>query len=439
MSTPIFTTSIIATGTTSTGTAPNRTRTLTNMSRSATATRTIRTFIIGTFIDIARALTIASFAAAAQAAPYVPKNDAAVLERLAVRPGDPVARELRRLRAELSLDPRDLDVALRLAERYFELAGAEGDPRYTGYAQAVLKPWWDLPDAPIGARVMRAIVKQYSHDFSGALRDLEAATREDPENALAWSWRAAIHMVQADYDAARADCEVLRAIETELGAVACMAYVDGTTGKAAAAHRALSAALARDAGVSSAVKAWVLTRLAEMSLRQGDAKKTEESFRSALALGVRDQFLLAAWADFLLDQRRPAEVVALLRNWVPSDVLLLRLALAEKVLDAPAAKEHIQALEARFDAAALRGDKLHLQEEARFNLYLLGQKEKALALAQENWKSQREPRDARILLEAALAVSNRSAAKEALDWLERSGHEDPRLRQTAEKLNALKP
>ena len=408
------------------------------MSRSATATRTFRTFIIGMIIDIARALTIASFAAAAQAAPYVPKDDATVLERLPVRPGDPIARDLQRLRAELARDPRDLEVALRLAERYFELAGAEGDPRYIGYAQAALKPWWDLPDAPTGARVMRAIVKQYSHDFSGALRDLEAATREEPRNALAWSWRAAIHMVQADYTAARADCEALRGIETELGTVACAAYVDGTTGKAAAAHRTLAAALERDPGVSSAAKVWVLTRLAEMSLRQGDARKAEEHFRSALDLEVRDQFLLAAWADFLLDQGRPAEVVELLRGWVRSDVLLLRLTLAEKVLDAPAAKEHIQALKARFDAAALRGDKLHLQEEARFNLHLLGQKERALALAQENWKSQREPRDARVLLETALATSDPSGAKEALDWLERSGHEDPRLRQTAEKLRALK-
>jgi len=31
-----------------------------------------------------------------------------------------------------------------------------------------------------------------------------------------------------------------------------------------------------------------------------------------------------------------------------------------------------------------------------------------------------------------------AAAQGALDWLERSGHEDPGLRQTAEKLKALK-
>ncbi|MGB5080587.1 MAG: tetratricopeptide repeat protein [Burkholderiales bacterium] len=382
-------------------------------------------------------VVLASLAAGAHGAAYVPGDDAVVLERLPVRPGDPVARELRQLRADLARDPDDLDTAIRLARRYFELANAEGDPRYVGYAQAALKPWWDPPAPPLEATIMRAILKQYSHDFAGAMQDLEAATREDPGNALAWYWRAAIDMVQADYDGARAACRTLETIDPGLGAVGCVAYLDGTTGKAAAAHRALSAGLARESKPSPGVKVWVLTRLAEMSLRMGDAKQAEEHFRSALALNVRDQFLLAAWSDFLLDHGRPAEVVALLRDWVRSDILLLRLALAEKALLAPAAKEHIDALKARFDAAALRGDKLHQQEEARFNLYLLGQKEKALTLAQENFRLQREPRDARILFEAALALGKPAAAKDAFEWLRRSGYEEPGLRKTAQALKAL--
>ncbi len=134
-------------------------------------------------------------------------------------------------------NPRKRDTAVRLAERYFALASSEGDPRYVGYAQAALKPWWDLPAPPLDALVMRAILKQYSHDFSGAMQDLEAATREDANNARAWSWRAAIHMVQADYEKAQEDCLALQKLESELYAVGCVAYLDGTTGKAAAAHR----------------------------------------------------------------------------------------------------------------------------------------------------------------------------------------------------------
>jgi hypothetical protein len=400
---------------------------------------TIRTSIIATATDCFCALALASLAAVASAAPYVPKDDSVVLEQLPVRPSDPIARELRQLRAQLAANPRNRAIAVRLAERYFALANSEGDPRYVGYGEAALKPWWSQPAPPLDALVMRAILKQYSHDFTGAMQDLAAATREDPENARAWSWRAAIDMVQANYAQARKDCIALGEVESDLYAVGCLAYLDGTTGKAAEAYRALSESYAREQDLSPEVKVWVLTRLAEMSLRLGNAKQAEEHFRAAYFEPVNDQFLLGAYADFLLDQGRPGEVVPLLVDWTRSDILLLRLALAEKTLRAPKAAEDIAALKSRFDAAALRGDKLHQQEEARYNLYLAENKEKALALAQENWTLQREPRDARILLEAALAMKNPAAAQDALDWLERTGHEDPGLRETARKLRALKP
>src|SRR5258707_1232397 len=108
---PILMTSIIATSTILRGTAPSRTRILTNMISSATAICTFRTSIIGTVIDGLRALAFASFAATAYAAPYVPKDEATVLERLPVRPGDPVARELRQLRTDLAANPRDRETA----------------------------------------------------------------------------------------------------------------------------------------------------------------------------------------------------------------------------------------------------------------------------------------------------------------------------------------
>ena len=47
----------------------------------------------------------------------------------------------------------------------------------------------------------------------------------------------------------------------------------------------------------------------------------------------------------------------------------------------------------------------------------LGDVPGALRLAAENYRSQREPRDARILLEAALAAKQYAAAQPALDWL----------------------
>src|SRR5512133_175121 len=88
----------------------------------------------------AAALLIAAAGLAAQAAPYLPKSDDQVLERLPLRPNDPVAREMLQLRNQLRADPRNVNVATALARRYYEMVAEEGDPRYLGYAQAALAP-----------------------------------------------------------------------------------------------------------------------------------------------------------------------------------------------------------------------------------------------------------------------------------------------------------
>src|SRR5258708_9362483 len=96
--------------------------------------RTFRTSIIGTATDLLRALALTSLAVAGHAAPYVPTDDATVLQRLPVRPGDPVARELRQLRAELTANPRKRDTAVRPAQRDFEPPPPNGAPPYAAYA-----------------------------------------------------------------------------------------------------------------------------------------------------------------------------------------------------------------------------------------------------------------------------------------------------------------
>jgi predicted Zn-dependent protease len=381
-------------------------------------------------------LTNGLLAPIAWAAPRVPQDDAVVLERLPFKAADPVARDLRELRAKLAADPQDQNTAVRLARRYFRLAMAEGDPRYIGYAEAALAPWRAAKEGPAELMVIRALLRQYRHDFDGALTDLAAAAKADRRNVEIWRWRAAIHLVRADYPAASGACEALREVSDELDWLGCKASVDGMTGGAKAAYDALAPALARDAAGSPSGKLWVLTRLAELAQRSGDAARAERHFKEALALDVDDQYLLAAYADLLLDEQRPEAVVQLLKNWARSDTLLLRLALAERAVGLRTASERVRALRARFDAAALRGDRLHQQEEARFRLHLLGETDRALALARENWTHQREPRDVRILLEAALQAGDRDAAKPALDWLAASGHEDPVIRRLAAQLGA---
>jgi Tfp pilus assembly protein PilF len=361
------------------------------------------------------------------AAPFVPTDPKEILERLPEAPGDPRTRELRQMRRELTRDPQNLPLAMGVARRDIAAARAEADPRYLGYAQAALAPWWNEAPPPVSVLVLRATIRQSLHDFSSALHDLALVLKIEPDNAQAWLTRATILQVRGDFAEALRSCQPLERLAGELVATACLAGAASMNGDADASYERLRRALTRQRHVAPALRLWVLTSLAEIAQRQGNSRLAEAHFREALAFGEPDAYLKAAYADFLLDERRDAEVAALLKTEVRADGLLLRLTLAERALQAPGAREHTDALKARFAAARVRGDSLHRREEARFALHVLNQASAALRLARENWDVHREPWDARIYLEAALAAGDPGAARPVLDWLRENRVQDVKL------------
>lgn len=375
----------------------------------------------------------------AAAAPYTPARDDEVLETLPLRAADPRLAEINALRQALRLTPNDAGAAARLARAYYDRAAAEGDPRYVGYAQAALALWWSQPAPPPAVRVARALVLQWNHQFAPALADLDAVVAADPANGDAWAWKAAIHLVQAQYASARSACEGVARTGSDLIRTACSASVDSLTGRAGPAAEALGAALARaGAAAPPEERLWALTRLAEAEERRGRFAEAEGAYRAALALGLEDSYLLAALADFLLDRGRPAEVVALLEERTRNDLLLLRVAIAGQATGHARREAWAQDLAARFEAARLRGDATHRKEEARFALAVRNRPAEALALARLNWNEQKEPADARILLEAALAARDAAAAQPVLRWMAESRIESAVLARLAAELKALR-
>ena len=381
----------------------------------------------------AAAAALALLAASAPAAPYTPANDREVVERLPVA-SDPTLRAVESLRRQLASRPQDKDLRLDLGERYFALAMAQGDPRYVGYAMASIAPLEQGAAGDSRYWLVRGQLQQYSHDFEGALASLERASVLDPRAVEPVAWRAAIHMVQAQYPAAAAACERLAQIGPALFAQGCTAYVRATTGQLLAAYETLSQAVAAAAGVAPELMLWLQTRLAEMAVRLQRVGDAERHYRSALALGITDQFLLASYADFLLQHGRPQEVLQLLAGWERSDVLLLRLALAGRAVNHARTGEWMSLLRERFDAAARRGDRLHEQEAARWELELQHDAVRSLAYAKSNYARQKEPRDAEVLLRAAIAARDPAAAQPVLEWLRTSGYEDRGLQGLAGKL-----
>jgi Tfp pilus assembly protein PilF len=368
------------------------------------------------------------------AAPFTPSTDSEVVERLPATANDPSLRRVDSLRKQLAARPEDVDLRLEIARRYFDLAMAQGDPRYVGYATAAIGPLEELAPSNAGYWLVKGQLQQFSHDFPGALASLKKASELEPQAPGPIAWRAAIDMVQADYASAQAECSRLAPLAHPLYAQSCTAYVEATTGHLQAAYDSLQKDLAEAGEVPAELKLWVDTRLAEMAIRLQRPDEAERHFKSALATGVTDQFLLGAYSDFLLQQQRPGEVVKLLADWERSDILLLRLALAGKAAGDSRAKNWADQLRERFDAAALRGDRLHEQEAARFELDVEGRPQKALAYASRNYTQQKEPRDAEILMRAAIAANSPKAAEPALVWLKSSNYEDPHMASLAAQL-----
>lgn len=365
--------------------------------------------------------------------PYRPTDDAHVLERLSFKAADPVARELATLRTNVRENPRDLTPAVRLATHYIEQGRSEGDPRFLGQAQAVLSPWWNDPTPPPEALLLRATIRQNAHEFAQALADLDQLLVIEPTNAQAWLTKAAILQIQARYEDARRACQRLARLAAAHVLLGCLSDIGGVTGQSAKSKELVQQALSNPS-LSGRERIWVATILAEISTRTGAIQEAEQHFAHAFTVGIKDQYLLGAYADFLLDQHRYRDVVALLQSESKADGLLLRLALAEQALELPSSKIHISELAARFAASRDRGTSVHVREEARFTLALQRDADRALPLAQANWNVQREPADAKILLESALASRNRAAAQPAIDWLKTNHVEDFRLQQLAKQI-----
>jgi hypothetical protein len=214
-----------------------------------------------------------------------------------------------------------------------------------------------------------------------------------------------------------------------------MASVDGVSGRAADAYDVLDR---RRGAEPTSLDTWATTLQAELAERLGRPADAERLYLASRARDPRDVYTIAAYADFLLDAHRDADVLAMIPRETPVDILLLRRVQAAVRSGAPDATSEAGALGERFAALRARGDRVHLREEARYTLEILGKPDAALALALDDWRVQKEPLDARIALEAAIAARRPAAVREVVDWVAATHLEGERINALVRELETAR-
>lgn len=366
-----------------------------------------------------------AFIEVAAAAPYIPRDDAEVLAE--VTPGTAHVSA-----SVLQLTRKRLDVALPLAQFYITRSRATGDLRFLGYAEATLAPWLNQSPPLPAALVLHATILQSRHSFAASLQELDRAVAAQPDNAQAWLTRATVLQVSGQYAEAMTSCDHLESTTESAVTKLCKESLRSLTGHLTSAYAAISSLQSQE--LPQTVRAWRYSELGEMGERLGRDVEAEHWLTEGLQYAHDDLYIRAAYADLLLRHGRDTEALQLLSEYRSMEPMLLRVAIAEKRTGARQAAATDTLLWNAFTVEAQRGDAVHRREQARFLLDVEKQPEQALLAAEENWRVQREPDDALILLRSAAAAHRPDRAAAVLQFLRRTRLEDVRLNPYLEAL-----
>ena len=360
------------------------------------------------------------------AEPIVPTRDDEVIE---VLPGLGTSRlEERRARRALAQRPGDAALAVSTARRYLARAHEEGDPRFAGQALAAIAGWTDA-QASDDVLLLRADLQQYLHEFDASVATLQrlVARPSAAHRAQAWITLATVRRVQGRYADSDAACRRLMDVGAALHGGACLAENAALRGEFDAARTSLAGLLATP-GLPAGTRAWLLVTQAELEQRAGRASAADAAYRASLG-AQGDSYARLAYADFLIEQQRPAEALTWLKDEARNDAVLLRLAIAGKLAASTTAQRDAAEMRERIALANQRPDAklFHGREQAMFALSVDGDAARALDLARGNVAHQREPLDVVVLARAAKAAGSAAALDEVRALTREMGLHDRRV------------
>ena len=123
---------------------------------------------------------------------------------------------------------------------------------------------------------------------------------------------------------ARRACAHLLDSSDALVPAGCLSSLNAVNGHADNAYRVLNFLLPQAKAEPVSVQSWLQGILADSAKYLKNDALADLHFRNALQLIPGDNFLLADYADFLLDQKRPQAALDLVKGYSQSDTSFLR-------------------------------------------------------------------------------------------------------------------
>lgn len=392
-------------------------------------------------------LAVALSPAAAQER-FRPSESAVVLSA-SVHTANGRQNSLRALDKAWRDQPQILSPSLAYARAVFTLGLTDGDLRWYGAAKAALKPWWTAADLSAEAYFLRGLVKQGFHDFQGGLQDINRAIDAEPGRAEFWSWRFALHLLLADMAAAQKDIDEIGRFFGEEEARVYRAVLLYRTGQALPAVDMLSRATRSVNYQDASSQDWLGFHLGEAHRVAGQPAQALTVWGKRLKASPQSHLIRLSLADLLNQQgqfrqaKNTATATVTTANGSVqnstgnmTDALLMQAVLASRGLKDPDESRLASQLEARLQSQALRQEALIERPKLIYQIAYGRDVKAGLALSIDNWQLQKEPSDALLFVQAALALGQARAAEPVVHWAEKTGYTDSQLTLLLAQLKA---
>lgn len=381
-----------------------------------------------TRINALLALLFGMHAACTHAAPYYPAHDQDIVEKLPA--GSLTYQQLKQPGTSTGKQP--FEQVQEQINSLIKQAYRTGNPRTLGIAEAMLAPYTQQ-NAP-AIRLARANIYQATHRFAQSRQELLSVLQQLPDQPDSLLMLAAIDTVQGNFQSARQYCQRLHDPSLLVIRLACLAQIDGMTGKLRASAATMQQLLSLNSGLNTEQQQWLCLILADMALRLDDPVLAKQVFSQ---LDHDTAPALVARADWLMAHQAWLLTRNLLIPHTDNDSLLLRLSIAGQQLRQKEATQWRALLAQRLNIWQQRGETAHQREQAQFALWF-GSANQALELARSNWQKQRETADFSLYAQAAMRANSLDDLRILQQWAKTTGFEYPHInKKVTQHINRL--